>query len=101
MEQKVPADAPDFVKNFTAKLIAGKGEEIKTSEMPIDGTFPVGTTQYEKRDIADKIAVWHSDKCIQCGQCVLACPHSCLESKTYSEEELKNMPACFKAENLS
>ena len=79
LEQKVPATAPEFVRNFTAKLIAGKGEEIKTSEMPIDGTFPVGTTQYEKRDIADKIAVWHSDKCIQCGQCVLACPHACLE----------------------
>lgn len=97
LEQKVPSTAPEFVRNFTAKLIAGKGEEIKTSEMPIDGTFPSGTTQYEKRDIADKIAVWHSEKCIQCGQCVLACPHACLEAKTYSEEELKKMPSCFKA----
>lgn len=96
LEDKIPENAPDFVKNFTAKLIAGKGEEIKVSEMSIDGTFPTDTTRYEKRDIADKIAVWDQNKCIECGQCILACPHSCLEAKTYTKEQIENAPSCFK-----
>lgn len=97
MEEKVGKDAPEFIQKFTAKLIAGKGEEIKVSEMPYDGRFPVDTAKYEKRDIADKISVWDEKKCIQCGQCVFSCPHSCLESKVFSAEELKNAPSCFKA----
>ncbi len=96
LESKIPTDAPDFVKNFTAKLIAGKGEEIRVSEMSVDGTFPTDTTKYEKRDIADKIAVWDQSKCIECGQCVLACPHSCLEAKNYTKEQIENAPSCFK-----
>jgi len=97
MEEKVGKDAPKFIQEFTAKLIAGKGEEITTSQMPFDGTFPTNTTKYEKRDVADKISVWDQSKCIQCGQCIFACPHSCLESKMFSAEELKNAPSCFKA----
>ena len=96
MEEKVGSDAPEFVKNFTAKLIAGKGEEIKVSEMPFDGTFPCDTTKYEKRDVADKISVWDESKCIQCGKCVFSCPHSCLESKTFTEKDLADAPSCFK-----
>ncbi len=96
MEEKVGKDAPEFVQKFTAKLIAGKGEEIKTSDMPYDGRFPTDTAKYEKRDIADKISVWDEKKCIQCGQCIFACPHSCLESKMFSSDELKNAPSCFK-----
>ncbi len=97
MEQKVGKDAPKFVQEVTAKMIEGKGEEITTSMMPYDGTFPTDTTKYEKRDVADKISVWDQSKCIQCGQCIFACPHSCLESKMFSAEELKNAPSCFKA----
>ena len=97
MEEKVGTDAPKFVQEFTAKLIAGKGEEITTSQMPFDGTFPTDTTKYEKRDVADKISVWDESKCIQCGQCVFACPHSCLESKVFTADQLKNAPSCFKA----
>lgn len=97
MEEKVGKDAPKFVQEFTAKLIAGKGEEITTSQMPFDGTFPTDTTKYEKRDVADKISVWDESKCIQCGQCVFACPHSCLESKVFTADQLKNAPSCFKA----
>ena len=97
MEEKVGKDAPKFIQEFTAKLIAGKGEEITTSQIPFDGTFPTDTTKYEKRDVADKISVWDEKKCIQCGQCIFACPHSCLESKMFSAEELKNAPSCFKA----
>ncbi|MDR1498968.1 MAG: pyruvate:ferredoxin (flavodoxin) oxidoreductase, partial [Rickettsiales bacterium] len=96
LENKIPADAPKFVRDFTAKLIAGRGEEIKVSEMVVDGTFPTDTTKYEKRDIADQIAVWDQSKCIGCGQCVLACPHSCLEAKEYSKDQLASAPACFK-----
>ena len=99
IENKVPNDAPEFVKTFTAKLIAGKGEEVKVSEMSIDGRFPTDTTKYEKRDVADKVAVWLPEKCIECGQCVFTCPHSCLESKIYSKEQLKNAPACFKVKD--
>lgn len=97
MEEKVGKDAPEFIQKVTAKMIAGKGEEIKVSEMPYDGKFPVDTAKYEKRDIADKISVWDEKKCIQCGQCIFSCPHSCLESKIFSAEELKNSPSCFKA----
>ena len=96
LDKSVTDDAPEFVKDFTAKIIAGKGEEIKVSEMSLDGTFPTDTTKYEKRNIADKIAVWDQSKCISCGQCVLACPHSCLEAKEYTDDQIKNAPSCFK-----
>ena len=96
LDKSVTDDAPKFVKDFTAKIIAGKGEEIKVSEMSLDGTFPTDTTKYEKRNIADKIAVWDQSKCISCGQCVLACPHSCLEAKEYTDDQIKNAPSCFK-----
>ncbi|MDR3290444.1 MAG: pyruvate:ferredoxin (flavodoxin) oxidoreductase [Rickettsiales bacterium] len=100
LESKIGENAPDFVKKITKTLIAGKGETLKTSEVSYDGTFPTDTTKYEKRDVADKISVWDSAKCIQCGQCVLACPHACLESKQYSAKELEKAPACLKFVNV-
>jgi pyruvate-ferredoxin/flavodoxin oxidoreductase len=100
MENKIPANAPEFVKKVTAKMIAGRGETLKVSEIPVDGRYPTDTSRYEKRDIADVIAFWNPEKCIECGQCVIHCPHACLETKVFSEEELKKAPSCFKVKNM-
>ena len=77
----VPADAPDFVKEVTAKITEGRGDEIKVSQMPDDGTWPTATTQYEKRNIAVYCPEWLPDNCIQCGQCSLVCPHAAIRMK--------------------
>ena len=94
----VPHDAPDFVKGLTAKLIADIGDSVKTSELQdvVDGTWPTGTTQYEKRCIATEIPVWDSESCIQCGKCSIVCPHGVIRMKVASEEELANAPASLK-----
>jgi pyruvate-ferredoxin/flavodoxin oxidoreductase len=91
--------APDFVKYVTAKIIAGKGDELPVSAMPIDGTFPVGTAQWEKRNIALEIPVWDEDLCIQCGKCALVCPHATIRIKVYDEAKLAGAPATFKSTN--
>ena len=81
MPPTVPADAPQFVREVTAKMIQGKGDLVKVSEMPNDGTWPTATTQYEKRNIGVHVPVWEADNCIQCGQCSLVCPHSAIRMK--------------------
>jgi pyruvate-ferredoxin/flavodoxin oxidoreductase len=92
----VPADAPDFVKNVTAKMIQGHGDEIKVSQMPADGTWPTGTTQYEKRNIAVHVPVWKPENCIQCGRCSLVCPHAAIRMKIVKPADLKKAPKSFK-----
>jgi len=92
----VPEDAPDFVKEVTAKMIEGKGESIKVSQMPADGTWPTGTTQYEKRNIAVNIPEWDPDTCIQCGMCSLVCPHAAIRLKVVKKGDLKGAPKAFK-----
>ncbi|MCG2726914.1 MAG: pyruvate:ferredoxin (flavodoxin) oxidoreductase [Elusimicrobia bacterium] len=89
--------APDFVKNVTGKLMALKGDELPVSAMPIDGTFPTATTQYEKRNIALESPVWDKDACIQCGFCSLVCPHAAIRIKAYDGAELSKAPAAFKS----
>ncbi len=89
--------APEFVKEVTAAIIAGKGDTIPVSKMPIDGTFPVGTSKWEKRNIALEVPVWDVDVCIQCNKCVLACPHATIRAKIYDESLLKDAPPTFKA----
>uniref|UniRef100_Q01R11 Pyruvate flavodoxin/ferredoxin oxidoreductase domain protein n=1 Tax=Solibacter usitatus (strain Ellin6076) TaxID=234267 RepID=Q01R11_SOLUE len=93
----VPAAAPDFVQKVLAQIIAGNGDDLPVSAMPIDGTFPSGTAQWEKRNIALEIPEWDQDLCIQCGKCVLVCPHSVIRAKVYDDSYLGNAPATFKA----
>jgi len=93
----VPAAAPDFVQRVTAKIIAGEGDDLPVSAMPIDGTFPSATAQWEKRNIALEIPVWDEQLCIQCGKCVLVCPHSVIRAKVYDDSYLAGAPSTFKA----
>jgi len=93
----VPADAPQFVKEVTAEILAGRGNDIPVSKMPVDGTFPTSTTKWEKRNIALEIPVWNCDECIQCGKCSLICPHGVIRMKAYPESHLKDAPKTFKA----
>jgi len=81
----VPEDAPEFVKKVTARIIEGKGDQLKVSELPDDGTWPTATTQYEKRNIAVNVPKWLSENCIQCGQCSLVCPHASIRTKIVPE----------------
>ena len=84
----VSAEAPDFVKQVTAKMIQGKGEQIKVSEMPADGRWPTATTQWEKRNIAVRVPELDAATCIQCGRCSLVCPHGCNRMKIATAEAL-------------
>ena len=93
----VPDSAPDFVRNVLAPILALRGDTLPVSALPVDGTFPVGTARYEKRNIADEVPIWESDLCIQCGQCAIVCPHSVIRSKYYDESRLDGAPAGFKA----
>ncbi|MCL7487012.1 MAG: pyruvate:ferredoxin (flavodoxin) oxidoreductase [Desulfobulbaceae bacterium] len=95
----VPEEAPDFVKEVTARMIEGKGEEIKVSQMPADGRWPTATTQWEKRNIAVNVPEWDEETCIQCGQCSLVCPHGCIRMKMSKTADLKNAPKSFKTAN--
>ena len=93
----VPAAAPDFVQKVIAKICAGEGDDLPVSAMPIDGTFPTATTQWERRNIALEIPEWDQELCIQCGKCVLVCPHAVIRAKVYDEKHLAGAPPTFKA----
>ena len=94
----VPADAPEFIQKVTGEIIAGRGEQLPVSAFAdvVDGTWPTGTTQYEKRCIATEIPVWDPETCIQCGKCSIVCPHGVIRMKVASDEELANAPASLK-----
>jgi pyruvate-ferredoxin/flavodoxin oxidoreductase len=93
----VPAAAPEFVQKFTARIIEGNGDDLPVSAMPIDGTFPTATAQWERRNIALEIPEWDEELCIQCGKCVLVCPHAVIRAKVYDEKHLAGAPPTFKA----
>ncbi|MDR3576574.1 MAG: pyruvate:ferredoxin (flavodoxin) oxidoreductase [Anaerolineaceae bacterium] len=95
--QPVSDEAPDFVKKVLGPIIAFDGDNLPVSAMPIDGTFPTGTSQWEKRNIALEIPVWEPNLCIQCGKCALVCPHAVIRMKVYDPALLSNAPATFKS----
>lgn len=92
----VANDAPDFVKRVTAVMMRDQGDKLPVSALPVDGTWPSATTQWEKRNIAIEVPSWNPDLCIQCAKCATICPHAAIRAKFYSNEELKNAPASFK-----
>ena len=92
----VPKEAPDFVKKVLGPMIVFEGDEIPVSAFSVDGTFPTGTTQWEKRNLTLEVPVWEPDLCIQCGKCVMVCPHAVIRQKVYDEKLLANAPQTFK-----
>jgi pyruvate-ferredoxin/flavodoxin oxidoreductase len=97
MPPAVSKHSPQFVREVTGKMIAGFGDDLPVSAMPIDGTFPTATSQYEKRNIAVEIPVWDEALCIQCGICSFVCPHATIRMKAYDAAALAGAPATFKA----
>ncbi len=96
MPPPVPPEAPQFVQQVTAFMIAEQGDQLPVSAMPVDGTWPSGTAQWEKRNISLDVPVWEPDICIQCGKCVLVCPHAVIRSKVVDPADLKDAPPTFK-----
>ncbi len=95
----VSEQAPDFVRNVLGTIIAGDGDNLPVSAFPIDGTYPSGTTQWEKRNISLEIPVWEEDLCIQCGKCAFICPHAVIRQKIYDPVHLENAPETFKSKD--
>ncbi|HLO88221.1 MAG TPA: pyruvate:ferredoxin (flavodoxin) oxidoreductase, partial [Nostocaceae cyanobacterium] len=93
----IPDTAPVFVRDVLGKMIAREGDDLPVSALPCDGTYPTGTSKWEKRNIAQEIPVWDPNVCIQCGKCVMVCPHSVIRSKVYAPQELENAPPTFKS----
>ena len=92
----VSREAPDFVQRVTGVILAGKGDSLPVSAFPVDGTWPLGTAQWEKRGIALEIPIWDEKICIQCNKCALVCPHAAIRAKVFDPKELANAPAGFK-----
>ncbi len=97
MLPSVAENAPVFVKEVTGEIIVGRGEKIPVSKLPDDGSYPTGTTKFEKRNIAEEIPVWEPDVCIQCGECSMICPHGVIRLKAYDPAHLKGAPESFKS----
>ena len=91
----VPAQAPEFVRNVLGPMIVGDGDDLPVSALPCDGTYPSGTARWEKRNIALEMPVWEPDLCIQCGKCVMVCPHAVIRMKVYDPAELNGAPGAF------
>ncbi len=99
MEQRdiVPAGAPDFVTRVTARMLAGEGDLLPVSALPVDGTFPTGTTRYEKRSIAKEIPIFDPEICIECAKCTIVCPHAAIRMKAFTTHDLAEAPDTFKS----
>jgi len=97
MRPPVTAAAPEFVQKVTARMIEGMGDDLPVSALPVDGSFPVATSQWEKRNITLEIPVWDAEVCIQCGKCVMVCPHAVIREKIYDPKHLTGAPESFKS----
>ncbi len=97
----VPMDAPKFVQEVTAKMMAGTGDRLTVSQLPLDGTYPSGTTALEKRNVSDFVPEWEPDLCIQCGHCSFVCPHGVIRAKFYNQSLLDAAPSGFKSAGIS
>ena len=97
----VPPTAPVFVQRVTAEMLAGRGDQLPVSALPVDGTYPSGTTAFEKRNISDLVAAWDPDLCIQCGNCSFVCPHSVIRSRFYDAAALEGAPESFESAPLN
>ena len=97
----VPAHASEFVRAVTAEMMAGRGDLLPVSAMPVDGSYPSGTTRYEKRNISELVAIWDPDQCIQCGNCSFVCPHSVIRSRYYDPSRLEGAPEGFQSAPLT
>ncbi len=97
MRPVVPPDAPDFVQRVTAMMLAGKGDLLPVSALPVDGTFPLGTTRFEKRSIAREIPIFDPAICIDCARCAISCPHAAIRMKVFTPEALDGAPAAFRS----
>jgi pyruvate-ferredoxin/flavodoxin oxidoreductase len=93
----VPAQAPEFVQEVLAPMIFGTGDDLPVSKLPVDGTYPTATAQWEKRNIALEVPEWDAELCIQCGKCVLVCPHAVIRAKVYPSDLLAKAPESFKS----
>ena len=96
----VPDTAPDFVQRVTARMLAGEGDLLPVSALPVDGTFPVGTARYEKRTLAAEIPIWDPEICIDCGRCALVCPHAAIRMKVYDPAASEGMPKGFRSKSF-
>ena len=101
LDPVVPPEAPRFVHNVTAPMLEGKGDELPVSRIPVDGTYPSGTTRWEKRNIAETVPLWEPELCIQCGNCSFVCPHGVIRAKFYHQSLLDEAPEGFPSAQIS
>ncbi|MBC5794835.1 pyruvate:ferredoxin (flavodoxin) oxidoreductase [Sphaerospermopsis sp. LEGE 00249] len=94
-----PITKPEFVDQVLGKIMVWEGDDLPVSALPADGTFPTATAKWEKRNVAEEIPVWDEDVCVQCGKCVMVCPHAAIRAKAYEADNLATAPASFKSAN--
>lgn len=95
LDEMIPNEAPRFVREVTAQMMRGHGDDLPVSMLPVDGTYPSGTTRWEKSNVSDRVPAWEPDLCIQCGNCSFVCPHSVIRAKFYHDSAISGAPEHF------